>query len=66
MKIVLYIALTTFSLQAIANVTLILSDEQQAASSGRICVYENAQRTETTTVSAGRSCPHTMTFEDGS
>lgn len=64
MKIVLYIALTTFSLQAIANVTLILSDEQEAAGGGKICVYENAQRTETTTVSAGRSCPHTMTFDD--
>ena len=62
MKIVLYIALTTFSLQAIANVTLILSDEQEAAGGGKICVYENAQRTETTTVSAARSCPHTMTF----
>lgn len=64
MRILLCSLLTAFSMQAMANITLILSDEQEAAGGTKICVYENAQRTETTTVSAGRSCPHTMTFED--
>jgi len=64
MKILLCSVLAAFSLQAMANITLILSDEQEAARGGKICVYSNNQRTETTTVNAGRSCPHTMTFKD--
>lgn len=64
MKNVLYAILLAFSLPAAADVTLILSEEQEASGGGKICVYENAQRTETTTVSAGRSCPHTKTFKD--
>ncbi|WP_262120517.1 hypothetical protein [Serratia ficaria] len=64
MKNALYALLIAFSLPATAGVTLILSEEQEASGGGKICVYENAQRTETTTVSAGRSCPHTKTFDD--
>lgn len=64
MRSVLYTILMAFSLPATAGVTLILSEEQEASGGGKICVYENAQRTETTTVSAGRSCPHTKTFEE--
>lgn len=64
MRILLCSLLAAFSMQAMANVTLILSDEQEATGGGKICVYENAQRTETTTVSAGRSCPHTKMFDD--
>lgn len=64
MKNVLYALLIAFSLPATAGVTLILSDEQETSGGGKICIYENAQRTETTTVSAGRSCPHTKTFDD--
>ncbi len=64
MKNVLYALLLAFSLPATASITLILSEEQEAAGGGKICIYENAQRTETTTVSAGHSCPHTKTFEE--
>lgn len=47
MRILLYGLLAAFSMQAMANVTLILSDVQEAAGGTKICVYENAQRTET-------------------
>lgn len=62
MKNALYALLLAFSLPAIAGVTLILSDEQEASGGGKICIYENNQRAETTTVDVGRSCPHTKTF----
>ncbi|WP_085117054.1 hypothetical protein [Serratia proteamaculans] len=63
MKNVLYALLLVFSLPATAGVTLILSDEQETSGGGKICIYENSQRTETITVGAGRSCPHTKTFD---
>lgn len=64
MKNPLYALLLAFSLPATASITLILSDEQETAGGGKICIYENSQRTETITVDAGRSCPHTKTFDD--
>lgn len=64
MKSVLYAVLLAFCLPATAGITLILSDEQETTGGGKICIYENSQRTETTTVSAGRSCPNTKTFDD--
>lgn len=65
MKNVLYALLLAFSLPATASpITLILSEVQETSGGGKICIYENSQRTETITVDASRSCPHTKTFDD--
>jgi hypothetical protein len=58
------LVMLAFSDTAHADITLLLSDEQEAAQGGKLCIYENAQRTETITIDAGRSCPHTKTFQD--
>ncbi|RKT80267.1 hypothetical protein BJ925_0506 [Rahnella aquatilis] len=54
------LVMLAFSGTAHAYITLLLSDEQ----GGKLCIYENAQRTETITINAGRSCPHTKTFDN--
>lgn len=43
--------------------TLILSDEIKT-SDGKICVYENAVRSEQIAAPSSAQCRHTMTFED--
>jgi len=43
-------------------ITLILSDEVEV-SDGKLCVYENAQRSESVKVAKSAPCHHTMTFE---
>lgn len=43
-------------------ITLILSDEVEV-SDGKICVFENAQRSESVKVAKSAPCHHTKTFE---
>lgn len=45
------------------QIPLILSDEIET-SDARICVYENAVRSEQVKVAARTQCRHTMTFKD--
>lgn len=59
------IVLTLALLPALANatqMTLILSDEQET-DNAKVCIYENATRTETVTLKPSQQCKHTMTFE---
>lgn len=61
-----HLVLTLALLPALANagqITLILSDEIET-SDGKICLYENAVRTEQVKVAASAQCRHTLTFED--
>ena len=51
---------------ALANagqITLILSDEQET-DNAKICVYSNANYTETVTIRPSQQCRYTMTFEE--
>lgn len=59
LTLVLFPALATHAVQ----ITLILSDEIKT-SDGKICLYENAVRSEQVKVTANAQCRHTMTFED--
>jgi len=60
----LVLTLALMSLQAHAGrVTLILSDEIETTD-GKICLYENAVRSEQIKVAASAQCRHTMTLED--
>lgn len=43
-------------------ITLILSDEVEV-SDGKLCVYENAQRSESVKVAKSAPCHHTKTFD---
>ncbi|WP_277976814.1 hypothetical protein [Pantoea endophytica] len=53
--------LLIFSAKAVP-ITLILADEVPM-SDGKICVYENAQRSESVKVATAAPCHHTKTFE---
>lgn len=58
--------LTLALLPALANagqITLILSDEQET-DNAKICVYSNANYTETVTIRPSQQCRYTMTFEE--
>ncbi|HCT7576807.1 TPA: hypothetical protein OUI78_001832 [Enterobacter cloacae] len=60
------LVLTLGIMPALANagqITLILSDEQETDNS-RICVYENATRTEAVQIKPSQQCRYTMTFEE--
>ncbi|CAM7202424.1 hypothetical protein AZ037_000263 [Klebsiella michiganensis] len=46
------------------QITLILSDEQETDNS-RICIYSNANYTETVTIRPSEQCKYTRTFEEG-
>ena len=64
MKHLLVLALAL--LPALANagqITLILSDEQET-DNAKICVYSNANFTETVTIRPSQQCRYTMTFEE--
>ncbi len=53
-------------LPALANagqITLVLSDEQET-DNAKICVYSNANYTETVTIRPSQQCRYTMTFEE--
>lgn len=43
-------------------ITLILSEEVEV-SDGKLCVYENAQRSESVKVAKSAPCHHTKTFD---
>lgn len=60
-QIAIIMALLPFMAQA--QVTLILSDEI-TTKDGKICVYENAQRSEKVKMAKSAPCHHTMTFND--
>ncbi|MBS6132919.1 MAG: hypothetical protein KIA57_21140 [Enterobacter cloacae] len=45
------------------QITLILSDEQET-DNAKICVYSNANFTETVTIRPSQQCRYTMTFEE--
>lgn len=46
------------------QITLILSDEQETDNT-RICIYSNANYTETVTIRPSEQCKYTKTFEEG-
>lgn len=56
--------LAFISVQAHAGqITLTLSDEEET-DNARICVYSNANYTETLTIRPSEQCRYTMTFEE--
>lgn len=58
--------LTLALLPTLANagqITLILSDEQET-DNAKICIYSNANYTETVTIRPSQQCRYTMTFEE--
>lgn len=60
------LVLTMALLPALANagqITLILSDEQET-DNAKICVYSNANYTETVTIIPSEQCKYTRTFEE--
>lgn len=60
------LVLTLALLPALANatqLTLILSDEQET-DNAKICIYSNANYTETVAVKPSQQCHYTMTFEE--
>ena len=64
MKRLLVLTLTVMPVLANAGqITLILSDEQET-DNAKICVYSNANFTETATISPSQQCRYTMTFEE--
>lgn len=59
------LVLTLAMLPALANatqITIVLSDEQET-DNAKICIYSNANYTETMTVKPGQQCKHTITFD---
>lgn len=60
-----YIVLTLALLPALANagITLTLTDEQET-DNARICIYSNANYTETVTIRPSEHCKYTKTFEE--
>ena len=64
MKRLLVLTLTVMPVLANAGqITLILSDEQET-DNAKICVYSNANFTETVTIRPSQQCRNTMTFEE--
>ena len=64
MKSLLVLTLTVMPVLANAGqITLILSDEQET-DNAKICVYSNANFTETVTIRPSQQCRYTMTFEE--
>ncbi|CZZ24565.1 hypothetical protein M7793_21245 [Enterobacter hormaechei subsp. hoffmannii] len=60
------LVLTLALLSALAHagrITLILSDEEET-DNAKICVYSNANYTETVTIRLSQQCRYTMTFEE--
>ncbi|VUC89381.1 Uncharacterised protein [Raoultella terrigena] len=59
------LVLTLALLPALANaaITLTLTDEQET-DNARICIYSNANYTETVTVKPSETCKYTRTFEE--
>ncbi len=64
MKHLLVLALALLQALATAGqITLILSDEQET-DNAKICIYENANYTETVTIRPSQQCRYTMTFDE--
>lgn len=64
MKPLIVLTLALISVQANAGqITLVLSDEQETGNT-KICIYSNANYTETVTVKPSQQCRYTMTFEE--
>ncbi|HBU8664166.1 TPA: hypothetical protein MDD69_001173 [Klebsiella oxytoca] len=60
------LVLTLALLPALAHagsITLTLTDEQET-DNAKICIYSNANYTETVTIRASQQCRYTMTFEE--
>lgn len=60
-----FLVLTLALLPALAHaaITLTLTDEQET-DNARICIYSNANYTETVTIRPSQQCRYTMTFEE--
>ena len=63
MKGLLVLTLALLPTLAHAAITLTLTDEQET-DNARICIYSNANYTETVTVKPSQQCRYTMTFEE--
>lgn len=60
----LVLTLGLMSLQAHAGrITLTLTDEQET-DNAKVCIYSNANYTETVTIRPSQQCRYTMTFEE--
>ncbi|HEF0741509.1 TPA: hypothetical protein R9C50_001432 [Escherichia coli] len=62
-RLILLILALLPALAHAGRITLILSDEIETTDD-KICLYENAVRSEQIKVAASAQCRHTMTFED--
>ncbi|HDR2158169.1 TPA: hypothetical protein QCG56_000012 [Enterobacter cancerogenus] len=63
MKRLLVLTLALLPALAHAGITLTLTNEQ-ATDNAKICVYSNANYTETVTIRKAQQCRYTMTFEE--
>lgn len=63
MKPLIVLTLALLPALAHAGITLTLTDEQET-DNARICIYSNANYTETVTVKPSQQCRYTMTFEE--
>nr|WP_242628059.1 hypothetical protein [Klebsiella pneumoniae] len=63
MKHLLVLTLALLPALAHAGITLTLTDEQETGNT-KICIYSNANYTETVTVKPSQQCRYTMTFEE--
>lgn len=63
MKHLLVLTLALLPALTHAAITLTLTDEQETDNT-KICIYSNANYTETVTVKPSQQCRYTMTFEE--
>lgn len=63
MKQLLVLTLALLPALTHAAITLTLTDEQETDNT-KICIYSNANYTETVTVKPSQQCRYTMTFEE--
>ena len=63
MKRLIVLTLALLPALAHAGITLTLTDEQET-DNAKICVYSNANYTETVTIRPSQQCRYTMTFEE--
>ncbi|EIX9095258.1 TPA: hypothetical protein MFD55_003276 [Klebsiella pneumoniae] len=63
MKHLFVLTLALLPALAHAGITLTLTDEQETGNT-KICIYSNANYTETVTVKPSQQCRYTMTFEE--
>lgn len=63
MKHLFVLTLALLPALAHAGITLTLTDEQETGNT-KICIYSNANYTETVTIRPSQQCRYTMTFEE--